>query len=96
MPESSAHANPLKIDQETLDRIDRIAESRQRTPHWIVNEAIVQYLEREEKRDVVRHDVVNAWEEYSETGLHVTGEEVITWLETWGEENERPAPTCHK
>jgi predicted transcriptional regulator len=41
-------------------------------------------------------DAINAWDEYIETGLYVTGEEVLRWLETWGEENEHPAPTCHK
>jgi len=26
----------------------------------------------------------------------VTGDEVSTWLDSWGEENEKAAPICHK
>lgn len=63
-----------------------------------MREAIRQYVEREEKRETFRQDAINAWQEYQETGLHVTGNEVIAWLDTWGEENEKaaPAPVCHK
>ena len=52
--------------------------------------------EREEKREAFRQGAINAWNEYQETGLHVTGDEVIAWLDTWGEENEKAAPVCHK
>ena len=45
---------------------------------------------------IFRQDVINAWQEYQDTGLHVTGDEVITWLDTWGKENEQAAPVCHK
>jgi len=41
-------------------------------------------------------EALQAWEEYKETGLHVTGAEVIEWLKTWGTEHERAAPTCHR
>jgi predicted transcriptional regulator len=40
-------------------------------------------------------EAVESWEHYQETGLHVTGEEVIAWVETWGTENEKKAPMCH-
>lgn len=45
---------------------------------------------------IFRQDAINAWQEYQDTGLHVTGDKVITWLDTWGEENEQTAPVCHK
>jgi len=86
----------IKIDQDTRDRIKRLAEARQRTSHWVMREAISQYVEREEKREAFRQDAINAWHEYQETGLHVTGGEIIAWLDTWGEENEKAAPVCHK
>lgn len=59
-------------------------------------EAISQYVECEEKREAFRRDAVNAWNEYRETGLHVTGDEVVAWLDTWGDENEKTAPECRK
>lgn len=86
----------IKIDPETKERVKRLADARHRTPHWLMREAIQQYVEREEKREALQQDAINAWREYQETGLHATGDEVIAWLDTWGEENEKPAPICHK
>ena len=86
----------IKIDQNTRERIKKLADARQRTSHWLMREAISQYVEREEKRVAFRQDAVNAWKEYQETGLHVSGEEVVGWLSTWGEENEQPVPLCRK
>lgn len=86
----------IKIDEDTRDRVKRLAEARHRSSHWMMLEAIRQYVEREEKREAYRQDGINAWNEYQETGLHVTGDEVIAWLDTWGEENEQAAPICHK
>ncbi len=86
----------IKIDQDIRDRVKRLAEARHRTSHWMMREAIRQYVEREEKREALRQDAIKAWNEYQETGMHVRGDEVIAWLDTWGEENEQPAPACHK
>jgi len=62
----------------------------------MMKEAIMQYLEREETREALRQDTINAWKEYQNTGMHVGAEEVTAWLETWGEDDELPAPVCHK
>lgn len=86
----------IKIDEDTRNRVKRLAEARQRSSHWMMLEAIRQYVEREEKREAFRQDGIRAWNEYQATGLHVTGDEVIAWLDTWGEENEQTAPVCHK
>lgn len=96
MATSIVRAIAVKIDQDTRDRIKRLAELRQRTPHWVMKEAISQYLEREEKRAALRQDAISAWKECRETGMHVGADEVITWLQTWGEDDELPAPECHK
>lgn len=96
MTAASIRPIAIKIDEDTRERIKRLAEARQRSSHWMMLEAIRQYVEREEKREAFRQDGINAWKEYQETGLHVTGDEVIAWLDTWGEENEQAAPVCHK
>lgn len=36
-----------------------------------------------------------SWLEFQRTGLHLSGEEVYAWLETWGADNEKPVPECH-
>ncbi len=96
MPAIAAKTVSVKLDNEMRDRIKQLADVRHRSTHWVMREAIEQYVGREEKREVFRQETLKAWEEYQETGLHVTGDEAIAWLETWGEENEKAAPVCHR
>ena len=86
----------IKIDQKTKERYKNLALIKDRSTHWMMREAINQYVDREEKRESFRQDAVNSWNEYQETGLHVTGDEVIQWLNTWGTDDEKDAPECHQ
>lgn len=54
--------------------------ARNRTPHWLMREAISQYVEREERREAFRQDGITPWNEYQATGLHVTAAEADAWL----------------
>lgn len=93
---SSPRSTSLKLDPDIKERIQKLANSQHRSSHGLMVDAIREYVVKEEKREQLRRDVVLAWDEYQENGLHVTGDEVIAWLKTWGEENEQDAPTCHK
>ncbi|VAY89010.1 CopG family ribbon-helix-helix protein [Ferrovum myxofaciens] len=94
-PHIDAKTVSVKLDADTRTRVENLAEARHRSAHWIMREAISQYVDREEKREAFRQDAIKAWEEYQETGLHVTAAEVDTWLASWGTENELPVPVCH-
>ena len=96
MTSTSARPVAIKIDADIKARMKRLAEARHRTSHWLMREAITQYVEREEKREAFRQDTLKAWEEYRTTGLHATADEVDAWLASWGTDDERPAPECHK
>ncbi|NHZ63406.1 ribbon-helix-helix protein, CopG family [Massilia sp. CCM 8694] len=85
----------VKLDADTRARLERLAESRRRTPHWMLREAIVQYVVREEKRETFRQDTLKAWEEYQATGLHVTADEADAWLQNLEEGNDIEPPECH-
>ncbi|OHV83417.1 CopG family ribbon-helix-helix protein [Ensifer sp. LCM 4579] len=91
-----ATATSIKLDEELKGRVQSLAAVRRRSAHWIMREAIAQYVEREEKREAFRQDTLRAWEEYQATGLHATAEEVEDWLANWGTDNELSAPVCHK
>ena len=91
-----ASPTSLKLDDELKGRVQHLAEIRRRSSHWIMREAIAQYVEREEKREALRHDTLNAWEGYQATDLHATADEVEKWLSTWGTDDESAAPECHK
>ena len=91
-----ASATSVKLDEDMKTRVQQLAVTRKRTSHWIMREAISQYVEREEKREALRQDTLRAWEEFQVTGQHAAAEEVDRWLASWGTENELPAPECHE
>ena len=88
-------ATSLKIDDEMKGRIRALAQQRDRSAHWIMREAIRQYVDREEARTSFHREALDAWTAYRETGRHLTGAETVAWLESWGSGDEREAPECH-
>lgn len=85
----------IKIDEDTKARVKRLAEARRRTPHWLMREAITQYVDREEKREAFRQDTLKAWEAYRSTGLHVTADEADAWLAQLEQGSDVEPPACH-
>ena len=85
----------IKIDQATKERMKRLAEARHRSPHWVILEAIRQYVDREEKREAFRQEAILAWNEYRETGLHVTLDEANDWLAKLEAGEDVEPPECH-
>jgi predicted transcriptional regulator len=85
----------IKIDDDIKTRVKRLAEAHNRTSHWVMREAISQYVEREEKREAFRQDTLKAWEEYRATGLYVTSAEADNWLAQLEQGNEVEPPECH-
>lgn len=91
---STPSTTSLKLDTETKERIQRLAAARRRSPHWVMREAIEQYVEREEKREQLRHDALAAWNHYQATGLHVTAEEADAWLAKLEAGKDGAPPKC--
>ena len=85
----------LKLENELKDRVQRLAQSRRRSAHWIMREAVEQYVTREEQREQIRQDALAAWEHYQATGLHVTAEEADVWLAGLENDEDSGAPECH-
>lgn len=89
-------ATSIKLDDELKGRVQHLAGLRRRSAHWIMREAIAQYVALEEARESFRQEAVASWTAYQETGRHLTGQPVRTWLNTWGTEAEAALPECHE
>ncbi|MDB5552371.1 MAG: Transcriptional regulator, CopG family [Rhizobium sp.] len=85
----------VKLDDDLKARVRQLAEDQQRSPRWIMREAIKQYVAKEEARSSFAKEAMAAWIDYKETGLHITGEELDEWLRTWGTVDETDVPECH-
>lgn len=90
-----ASTTSLKLDDALKDRLQKLAESRKRTPHWLMKEAIERYVSYEEWHDQIWREANEAIEEYEQTGLHLTHGEVKEWLRRRAAGEDVDLPECH-
>ena len=90
-----ASTTSLKLDSELKQRVQRLAQSRRRSAHWILREAVEEYVTREEKREQFRQDALAAWNQYQTTGLHATAEQADAWLAKLEAGEKAEPPECH-
>ena len=74
--------NTIKIEAGTWERVQPLADTRQRSPQSLMREAFLQ-------------DGMKAWNDYQATGLHVTMEEADAWLSTLESGSDVEPPECH-
>ena len=86
----------VKLDPKTKTRLKKLAAARRRSPHWLMREAIAQFVDREELRARFHMDGMAAWAEYQATGLHVTGEEADAWLAQLETGRKAKPPKAHR
>ena len=86
----------LRVDPAIKERLQAIAQRHKRSAHALAQEAVSIFVEKQEAKDRMNLEAVQAYNDYKSTGLHVTHEQLDTWLDTWGTENEQPAPQCHE
>jgi len=91
----TASTTSLKLNSELKQRVQQLATTRRRSAHWIMCEAVEQYVSREEKREQFRRDAITAWKDYQATGLHATAEEADAWLAKLEAGEDAKAPECH-
>ncbi|MEP5763544.1 MAG: CopG family ribbon-helix-helix protein [Halieaceae bacterium] len=89
-------ATSVKLDEDLKRKVQRLADKRERTPHWIMREAIREYVAREEARERFKQEAIASWTAYQETGQHLSGNEVREWLRSWGTDEETEVPPSHE
>ena len=84
----------IKIDDDIKARIKLLAQARHRTAHWLMREAITQFVDREEKRESFRQDTLKAWQDFRTSGDHVSAETADAWLAELEMGNDIEPPKC--
>jgi predicted transcriptional regulator len=93
---SNTVALSIKLESSYKDRLSHLAVAKKRTSHALAREAIQRFVEQEETHENDRKEAIASYEEYLETGLHITLDEADEWMATWGNTNEKDMPVCHK
>lgn len=88
-------ATSVKLDEATKERVRKIAAERHRSPHWIMKEAITQYIEEADWRAELHRAGNAAWADYQSNGLHLTQEEMEVWFARIAAGEDVPPPECH-
>ena len=85
----------IKLDDADRKRIAALATAKKRTPHYLMKEAILEYVKKEEARQNFIAAAETSFEHYKETGLHITLDEFSQWVDKVQEAPEAPVPACH-
>lgn len=85
----------VKLDPSDRNRIASLAAVKKRTPHYLMKEAILEYIKREEARQHFIQAAEASFVHYKETGLHVTLDEFSTWVDSVQSDPDQPIPICH-
>ena len=86
----------VKLDEQTRERLKVLGEARRRSAHWLMREAIREYLNREEAAERRNLEADEAWAEYQRTGQLAGNEAMTAWLNTWGTDKEGPCPNLEQ
>ena len=75
----------ISLDTALQEKVQQMVALKHATLDSIVHQALCEYVEREEKKIAFQQD-----------GLHLTSDEIMNWLNTWGTKQETEIPKCHK
>ena len=81
----------LRMPDELAVKLDKLASKLKRKKGWIMNEAIRDYVEREEKKEQMLRGTLEGIESLEQDNP-VDGDEVLQWLDSWGTEDELSPP----
>src|SRR6266436_1988739 len=86
----------VKLDAGDRARLGALATARKRSSHYLMREAVREYLTREEARQSFRDEAEKAWRDYKKTGLHVTQAEMESWAASLGTRRPKRLPKGHR
>ena len=85
----------VKLGDLERGRLAELAKVKQRSAHYLMREAIREYLEREEARQGFIAAAEASYVHYKETGMHVTLDEFAAWVDEVVVLPEATLPKCH-
>jgi predicted transcriptional regulator len=85
----------VRLQPEVEQNLQAMAISLQRSKSWLINQAIKEYMERQNIEQERWAQTLQAMESVAQ-GNVASGESVHTWLQSWGSDNELPPPKARK
>lgn len=81
----------VRLQPEIEASLEAMAGKLQRTKSWLINQALAEFIQRQEQEQVRWQETLQAMESVAQ-GKVVSGEAVHAWLKSWGSAEELPPP----
>ncbi len=81
----------VRIKDELNESLKELAEKKQRSKSWLINEAVAEYVIKENMESQKWLDTLEGLEDVK-NGRVIKGEKVLEWVESWGTDNELEMP----
>ncbi|OFZ69638.1 MAG: transcriptional regulator [Betaproteobacteria bacterium RBG_16_58_11] len=81
----------VRIQAELENGLDALASKLQRSKSWVINQAIREFIEKQELEQQRWQETLEALTSVKQ-GKVVSGEAVHAWLGSWGSAEELPLP----
>jgi predicted transcriptional regulator len=79
------------MPDELMQKLNEAAEKMRRSKGWIINDAVTEYLAREERDSQMLEETREALADIK-AGRVVDGAKVVEWLNSWGTPDEKSPP----
>jgi len=83
----------VRLEPELEQRLTALAKKTKRSKSYLAKEALRDYIDRLENQEQRRQETLDRWEAYEQTGNTVSHSMMTSWLESWGDDKEKPCPT---
>jgi predicted transcriptional regulator len=83
----------VRLQPEVEKNLETMADKLQRSKGWLINQALAEYLERQELERSRWQETLAAMESATQ-GKVASADEVHAWLRSWGSSEELPPPTA--
>lgn len=85
----------VRLQPEVESDLEAMADKLQRSKNWLINQAIREFVARQELEQSRWKETLAAMESVAQ-GQVVSDEAVQAWLETWGSAEELPPPQADR
>ena len=81
----------IRLQSDLENSLDQLAAKLSRSKNWIINEALKAYILTQQQDEQRWKETLSAVASV-QAGKVVDGDKVHAWLDSWGTDNELPAP----
>lgn len=80
----------IRLAPELADRLVAVATRLDRPKSWVVEQAVRQFLDLQSWQIAAIEEGIRD----ADAGRVVAHEQVVAWIESWGQADEKPMPEC--